>query len=137
MSSLSFKVSLVRVLIPVSHCFPVLKERVPRVTAFWASPRFGHPHSHILAFWASPSRYLILLQRFGHPLQKNAGFRGKIENVLEMASPKYRNLFQYLKKRAYPATSSPGLFPQKMGGVGKGPAFSRPTHGPFPTPPIF
>ena len=41
-----------------------------------------------LAFWSSPP--------------KNAGFRGKIENVLEMASAKYRNLFQYLKKKAYP-----------------------------------
>ena len=69
------------------------------------SRRFGHP-------------FLISLQRFGHPLvpsrdaqipsvlvipsKKNAGFRGKIENVLEMASAKYRNLFQYLKKKAYP-----------------------------------
>ena len=26
------------------------------VTAFWASPRFGHPHYQIpIAFWASPS----------------------------------------------------------------------------------
>ena len=39
-------------------------------------------------FWSSPP--------------KNAGFRGKIENVLEMASAKYRNVFQYLKKKAYP-----------------------------------
>ena len=80
------------------------------VTAFWASPfpnpwRFGHP-------------LLILLQRFGHPpvpsrdaqiasvlvipTKKKRGIRGKIENVLEMASAKYRNLFQYLKKKAYP-----------------------------------
>ena len=60
----------------------------------------------------------MLLQRFGHPpvpsrdaqipsvlvipSKKNAGFRGKIENVLEMASAKYRNLFQYLKKKVYP-----------------------------------
>ena len=36
------------------------------------------------------------------PSKKNAGFGGKIENVLEMASAKYRNLFQYLKKKAYP-----------------------------------
>ena len=40
-----------------------------------------------LAFWSSPP--------------KNAGFRGKIENVLDMASAKYRDLFQYLKKKAY------------------------------------
>ena len=68
------------------------------------SQRFGHPHSQIpsvlgipryppgmpksLVFWSSPP--------------KNAGFRGKIENVLEMASAKYRNVFQYLKKKAYP-----------------------------------
>ena len=36
------------------------------------------------------------------PSKKKRGIRGKIENVLEMASAKYRNLFQYLKKNAYP-----------------------------------
>ena len=29
-------------------------------------------------------------------------FAGKSKKVLEMASAKYRNLFQYLKKKAYP-----------------------------------
>ena len=79
------------------------------LTTFWASPfpnpyRFGHP-------------LLILLQRFGHPpvpsrdgqipsvlvipSKKKSGFRAKIENVLEMDSAKYRNLFQYLKKKVY------------------------------------
>ena len=50
-------------------------------------PRYppGMPKS--LAFWSSPL--------------KNTGFRGKTENVLDMASAKYRDLFQYLKKKAY------------------------------------
>ena len=38
---------------------------------------------------------------FWSSLQKYSGFRGKIENVLEMDSAKYRNLFQYLKKKVY------------------------------------
>ena len=43
-------------------------------------------------------------QRFGHPLLillQRSGFRGKIENVLEVDSAKYRNLFHYLKKKVY------------------------------------
>ena len=94
----------------------MISTRLPRchsilgIPAFWASPfpnpyRFGHP-------------LLILLQRFGHPpvpsrdaqipsvlvilSKKGFGFRGKIENLLEMDSAKFRNLFQYLKKKAYP-----------------------------------
>ena len=82
------------------------------------SQRFGHPRP---AFWASPfpnHPLLTLLQRFGHPpvpsgdaqipsvlvipSKKNSGFRGKLENVLEMDSAKYRNLVQYLKKKVYP-----------------------------------
>ena len=30
------------------------------------------------------------------------GFRGKIENLLEMDSAKYTNLFRYLKNKVYP-----------------------------------
>ena len=82
------------------------------------SQRFGHPRP---AFWASPfpnHPLLTLLQRFGPPpvpsgdaqipsvlvipSKKNSGFRGKLENVLEMDSAKYRNLVQYLKKKVYP-----------------------------------
>ena len=82
------------------------------------SQRFGHPRP---AFWASPfpnHPLLTLLQRFGHPpvpsgdaqipsvlvipSKKNSGFHGKLENVLEMDSAKYRNLVQYLKKKVYP-----------------------------------
>ena len=82
-----------------SRCHSVLGIPIPNSLAFWASP------SHITAaFWASPGTLpgCPNPQCFGHPLQKNAGFRGKIENVLEMASAKYRNLFQYLKKKVYP-----------------------------------
>ena len=77
----------------------VLGIPIPKSLAFWASP------SHITAaFWASPGTLPGCPNRqcFGHPLQRNAGFRGKIENVLETASAKYRNLFQYLEKKAYP-----------------------------------
>ena len=48
------------------------------VTAFWASP------SHITAaFWASLGTLSGCPnpQCFGHPLQNNFGFRGKIENL--------------------------------------------------------
>ena len=78
------------------------------------SQRFGHPRA---AFWASPFPNHPL-QRFGHPpvpsgdaqipsvlvipSKKNSGFHGKLENVLEMDSAKYRNLVQYLKKKVYP-----------------------------------
>ena len=77
----------------------VLGIPIPKSLAFWASP------SHVTAaFWASPGtlRRCPNPQCFDHPLQKNAGFHGKIENVLEMASAKYRNLSQYLEKKAYP-----------------------------------
>ena len=51
-------------------------------------PRYppGMPKS--LVSWSSPP--------------KNSGFRGKIDNILEMDSAKYRNLLKYLKKRVYP-----------------------------------
>ena len=71
----------------------VLGIPIPKSLAFWASPSLV-----TAAFWASP-RYPPGMPK---SLQKNAGFRGKIENVLDMASAKYRNLFQYLKKKAYP-----------------------------------
>ena len=72
----------------------------PGVTAFWASPRFGHPHSHIPSVLGIPFSYYCSvlgvpryppgmpksLAFFGHPLQNNLGFRGKIENLLEMDS---------------------------------------------------
>ena len=85
------------------------------VTAFWAFPRFGHPHSQIPSVLGIPFSYycsVLGIPRYppGIPKSlvfwssppKNAGFRWKIENVLEKASAKYRNLFQYLKKKAYP-----------------------------------
>ena len=80
------------------------------IPAFWASPfpnpsRFGHPLLILLQRFGHPPGTLPGYpnrQCFGHPLQRNVGFRGKIGNVLEMASAKYRNLFQYLKKKAYP-----------------------------------
>ena len=83
------------------------------VTAFWASLRFGHPHSQIPSVLGIPFSYycsVLGIPRYppGMPKSlafwssppKNAGFRGKIENVLDMASAKYRDLFQYLKKKA-------------------------------------
>ena len=82
-----------------SRCHSVLGMPIPKSLAFWACP------SHITAaFWASPDTLPGCTNPwcFGHPFQTNAGFRGKIENMLEMVSAKYRNLFQYLKKRAYP-----------------------------------
>ena len=75
---------------------------VPRVFSFSnmaVSRRFGHPHSQspsVLGIPFSPSRTLPGCpnpQCFGHPLRKNSGFCGKIENVLGMDSAKYRNLF--------------------------------------------
>ena len=85
--------------------FPGSRASKGGVTAFSASQRFGHP-------------LLILPQRFGHPpvpswdaqipsvlvilSKKNSGFRGKIENVLEVDSAKYGNLFHYRKKKVYP-----------------------------------
>ena len=84
------------------------------VTAFWASLRFGHPHSQIPSVLGIPFSYycsVLGIPRYppGMPKSlafwssppKNAGFRGKIENVLDMASAKYREHFQYLKKKAY------------------------------------
>ena len=78
------------------------------------SQRFGHPHSQIPSVLGIPFSYycsVLGIPRYppGMPKSlvfwssppKNAGFRGKIENVLEMASAKYRNVFQYLKKKAY------------------------------------
>ena len=79
------------------------------------SQRFGHPHSQIPSVLGIPFSYycsVLGIPRYppGMPKSlvfwssppKNAGFRGKIENVLQMASAKYRNVFQYLKKKAYP-----------------------------------
>ena len=84
------------------------------VTAFWAALRFGHPHSQIPSVLGIPFSYycsVLGIPRYppGMPKSlafwssppKNAGFRGKIENVLDMASAKYRDHFQYLKKKAY------------------------------------
>ena len=50
----------------------------------------------------SDERVTRTWRSFGHPLQKNSGFRGIIENVLEIDSAKYRNLFQYLEEKVYP-----------------------------------
>ena len=82
------------------------------VTAFWASPRFGHPHSQFPSVLGIPFCSVLGIPRYppGMPKSlvlwwcppKNSGFRGKIENVLELDSAKYRNLFKYLKKKVYP-----------------------------------
>ena len=89
---------------PAGACF----SKVP------VSQRFGHPHSQIPSVLGIPFSYycsVLGIPRYppGMPKSlafwssppKNAGFRGKIENVLDMASAKYRDLFQYLKKKAY------------------------------------
>ena len=81
---------------------------------FPLTQRFGHPHSQIPSVLGIPfSNYCSVLGIPRYPpgmpkslvfwssLQKYSGFRGKIENVLEMDSAKYRNLFQYLKKKVY------------------------------------
>ena len=100
--------------VPVPHV-PLLHIQYGTVTAFWASPHFGHPHSQIPSVLGIPFSYycsVLGIPRYpsGMPKSlvfwssslKKRGIRGKIENVLEMASAKYRNLFQYLKKKAYP-----------------------------------
>ena len=88
------------------------KKAFTGVTAFWPSPRFGHPHSQIpsvlgipFSYYCrvfgiprSPSRDAQIPSVLIIPSQKNAGFRGKIENVLEMASAKYR-ISSILKRR--------------------------------------
>ena len=88
---------------PAGACF----SKVP------VSQRFGHPHSQIPSVLGIPFSYycnVLGIPRYPpgmpkslvlSPLQKNSGFRRKIENVLEMDSAKCRNLFQYLKK-VYP-----------------------------------
>ena len=83
----------------------VLGIPIPKYLAFWASPSHitaapipryppGMPKS--LVFWSSPP--------------ENSGFRGKIENVLEMDSAKYRSLFQYLKLEMNEAGVGAGHF---------------------------
>ena len=54
-------------------------------------PRYPPGMRKSLVFWTSPP-----------PQKKTSGFRGKLENVLEMDSAKHRNLLQYLKKKVYP-----------------------------------
>ena len=85
----------------------VLGIPIPKSLAFWASP------SHITAaFWASPGTLPGCPNPwcFGYPLQKNSGLRGKIENVSEMDSAIYRNLFQYLKLEMNEAGVGAGYF---------------------------
>ena len=68
------------------------------------SQRFGHPHSQFPSVLGIP-RYPPGMPKslvFWSCPPKNSGFRGKIENVLELDSAKYRNLFKYLKKKVYP-----------------------------------
>ena len=76
----------------------VLGIPITKSLAFWASP--SHNYCNVLGIpWYPPGMPKSLVFS---PLQKNSGFRRKIENVLEMDSAKCRNLFQHLKKKVYP-----------------------------------
>ena len=115
---------LLLIIIFLSSCTASSQAFSIKVISFKNSPcdpmsqRFGHPRvlgipiskslafqaslPHITAaFWVSPGTLpgCPNPQCFGHPLKKKFGFRGKIENVLEMDSARDKKLFQYLKRR--------------------------------------
>ena len=81
----------------------------PNVTAFWASPHFGHPHSQIPSVLGIPfSHYgsVLGIPRYPHGMPKSLVFWSpppkKFWISRETRKHKYRNLFQYLKKKVYP-----------------------------------
>ena len=79
---------------------------------FPLTQRFGHPHSQIPSVLGIPFSYycsVLGIPRYPPGMPKSLVFWSSPpkkfwisrENVLEMDSAKYRNLFQYLKKKVY------------------------------------